>query len=470
MNRLATILLACILPLAGVAQVPTISGVTLGNNVTLPNNPTAGAAVYSAAGPTLDRVPLTFFGLSTLDIRNGLPPMDFPAGLVRTFDAYSTNSAGNNIARMNWCDVNTANGTYVWTQVDAFFALAHANNQKVIYTLACTPTWDAPSAEQGADPSGYMGNGSTSVPADCDFTTNPGYISCPQLINFVNQLMARYKGKIYAIEIWNEPNLTLYWKGTAAQLASIGQIVADDVHSQDGTVKVLTPAVTTVSGAQNWLPGFLSAKGIYAAYDMAAFHGYWSQSAGYDKAESQLQVISAFKSAFATAGLGNMPMIVTEGSWCTGLQAYCIQDLTQQSYYVPKCLMLYWTQGITSFQWYASDGASNPGWGRLVTPATTQTTPYTTLNPAGIAWQTTRRWMLGAFVTGGTADANGTYTVRISRPEIGYTAYVYWNSSGTNYTITLPANVTQRRDVTNAVTSLAGATTLSVGNAPVLVE
>lgn len=66
-------------------------------------------------------------------------------------------------------------------------------------------------------------------------------------------IVARYRGKIAAWEIWNEPDLTEYWKGSAGECAELVKQAAIAMRQAD-------PNVVLVLGGMSWGPG-----GVFSA-------------------------------------------------------------------------------------------------------------------------------------------------------------------------------------------------------------
>lgn len=76
-------------------------------------------------------------------------------------------------------------------------------------------------------------------------------------------------------EIWNEPDLTPFWSGTAAQYYSLYQKVSAAVKSVDSTLKVGGPVIATHNddrGTMNSFLAYLQANGL--PLDFFSFHWY----------------------------------------------------------------------------------------------------------------------------------------------------------------------------------------------------
>ena len=96
-----------------------------------------------------------------------------------------------------WKDIHVAPDVFVWDRLDEVMAKIEATGIKhILYVIAATPAWAArdPQAPHYAP---WLGPGSNSLPGDPNNSWKP----------FVYALSERYKGRIHAYEVWNEPQL-----------------------------------------------------------------------------------------------------------------------------------------------------------------------------------------------------------------------------------------------------------------------
>ena len=128
-----------------------------------------------------------------------------------------------------WAAVETQRGVYDWHLYDALVGAAQQRGLSVLAIIAYTPQW----ATDGPEIAG--------VPRDVeDWKT------------FCTKAAKRYRGRIAAWEIWNEPNLTKFWAGTREQYWQ--QILipgADAIHAVDPHALVAGPALAHV-GSRDW--------------------------------------------------------------------------------------------------------------------------------------------------------------------------------------------------------------------------
>lgn len=94
---------------------------------------------------------------------------------------------------VTWKDIHIGPDQYDWSRLDAL--VDQYSDRNILYCVAATPRWLAtdPDAPHYAP---WLGPGSNSLPYDID-----------EFNKFVWHLTKRYKGRIRAYEIWNEPQL-----------------------------------------------------------------------------------------------------------------------------------------------------------------------------------------------------------------------------------------------------------------------
>jgi len=92
----------------------------------------------------------------------------------------------------------------------------------------------------------------------------------PRYLNYVETVVRRYKGKIDAYEIWNEPNLT-EWYGTKDEFITMTRAAIKVIRSIDPDAKILAGAFARVP------KGFIrrmARAGVFDEADGISFHPY----------------------------------------------------------------------------------------------------------------------------------------------------------------------------------------------------
>jgi hypothetical protein len=124
-------------------------------------------------------------------------------------------------SRTAWLDLEPAKGQWAFDHLDALVTKAETNGvSDVLMVLGGTPTWAA--TKVLATDAAWMGPGSASMPASLD-----------DWRTYVSTVATRYKGRIAAYEIGNEPNFLTYWSGTPAEYRDFVSTAAAAIRAAD---------------------------------------------------------------------------------------------------------------------------------------------------------------------------------------------------------------------------------------------
>ncbi len=140
----------------------------------------------------------------------------------------STAASGAKWIRLDlwWFQVETTQGTYNWTKFDNLYALAKSKGLNVMLVVSGTPTWAS-------------GCGSVWCPPDAAHDT--------QWRSFLTAATNRYKDpalyNIHTYEIWNEPNIQLFFEVPNASVY-VNRVLKPAYQS----VIAADPAATILSG------------------------------------------------------------------------------------------------------------------------------------------------------------------------------------------------------------------------------
>lgn len=381
-------------------------------------------------------VPATFFGThvhSQSNINNvNWPTTSF--GTLRLWDTKTT-----------WADINTAQGVYNWTLLDGYINWASSHGIPVLYEVGHTPTWASHSPTDSIC-SGNLGS--------CDRPNQWAYLD-----TFIAALVSRYRGRIQAYEVWNEPHNNFYWNpanNSAADFVTLTQHIYNGIRTADPAALILSP-----SGNFDWMDStYYSTSGAIKTWDIISQHGYPSSS---QQPESMIAHTQSMQTVMRKYGL-TKPIWTSESSW--GLNNSI--DPLFASGYVARWALLQWSIGIQRAYWYAWD---NQAWGTLF-----NTTTKTVL-PAGVAYGQVYNWMVGATMSTPCSNQGTIWTCGFTRTSpVGYQAKAIWDTSQTcsvGSCTTLPQRVpsiyTQYRDLTGNVVQIQN-NIVPVGTRPVLLE
>ena len=162
------------------------------------------------------------------------------AGTVRLWDTSTS-----------WNAIERSRGVYTWAALDRAVAAAEAAGQEVLLVLGGTPEWAAVAAAPGSE---FAGTGS-SMPM-----TDPALFE-----DYVRAVLNRYGGRIAAYQIWNEANISQFWRGTPELMADLtARAYAIIKREQPGAVVVAASTGSRwVKGFTEFYPEYLTALGVF---------------------------------------------------------------------------------------------------------------------------------------------------------------------------------------------------------------
>jgi hypothetical protein len=177
--------------------------------------------------------------------------------------------AAANRWELRWESIEPQPGAFDWSAADAVVAANEAAGLPLLAVLIGTPGWAGPAA--GAPPRGLE-----VAPILPDGTIGPGN----HWAGFVHALASRYRGRIAAYEIWNEPNRPDFWSGTPSEYYRLLSVAMASIRHAD-------PAARVVFGGLDGYrdPSFFeqvldaamaddAPPGRRGAFDVLAWHAY----------------------------------------------------------------------------------------------------------------------------------------------------------------------------------------------------
>lgn len=151
-----------------------------------------------------------------------------------------------------WAFVEPEQDDFYWDRYDQLVAEAEERDLKIFATIAGTPDWAT---------SGGEGPGVPDEWADWS--------------DICYRAAARYRGRVHAWGMWNEPNLGKFWEGTLQEyLSIILRRGAQSVHSADRNALVGGPELAHLSSANwdDWLATCI--EGAIEELDVVTHHVY----------------------------------------------------------------------------------------------------------------------------------------------------------------------------------------------------
>ncbi|MBC7640662.1 MAG: hypothetical protein H7231_12895 [Rhodoferax sp.] len=277
-------------------------------------------------GATARLVDPASFGLNTVH-----SAATVPYGAVRLWDTRTT-----------WAHLEPVRGVFEWARLDGYVARARAQRVPVLLVLGSTPAWAA--TQPTAPGAGWLARGSSSPPySDADW------------VAYVDAVVARYKGRIGAYQIWNEAQSPQFWKGTPTGLAHLTRLAAQRVAALDpSAVVVSTPLQPRQPSWRAWSAAYLSALAERGwPVDVFAVHSY--QPDVLATPDGRFDLLRQVQSVLRAAGAPRRPLWDTEVNYSSPafadhpVQGQQAADWTARTYLDSIRL------GVARTYWYAWD-------------------------------------------------------------------------------------------------------------------
>jgi hypothetical protein len=354
------------------------------------------------------------------------PWPNLPFGAWRLMDAY-----------VRWYDLEPRKDEFNFARLDKYVALAEQKHVKVLLPLFGTPSWASArpaEIERGNPP------GSAAEPADmADWR------------NFIRAVATRYKGQVEAYEIWNEPNLKMFWTGSVEQLVSMSREAFQIIKSVDPAAIVVLPSCTTESGPK-YLDEFLKHGGGQYG-DIIGYHFYVHAM----PPETMLDVAARVKDILR-ANQVDKPVWNTESGWDEP-KPFPSDELAAA--YVSRALILAWAAGVGRFYWYAWD---NHDWVAL---EMVELDDVTEKRAAG-AYAAIHQWLAGAIIRSCENDSVNNWTCEFERG--GTRQWIVWNADGPRtYAVPVEWHTTHSTPLLGSIEKMKDGT-IQIGQTPVLLE
>lgn len=199
-----------------------------------------------------------------------------------------------------WAEIEPQKDHFDFKKFDDHVNSALSHHLTLMYTLGQTPRW----ASARPDEKGSRGLGAAAEPADM-----------ANWAHYVRTVATRYKGKITAYEIINEPRIPEaikpwspgFFSGSSAALAEMTRITAQEVKKIDPSAKIVCPPMETAFDGLKRLDAFLN-TGAGKYCDVISFH-YYLPHHSVDELRSLVQETRRIT---VKHGLGNVPIWNTE--------------------------------------------------------------------------------------------------------------------------------------------------------------
>jgi hypothetical protein len=193
-----------------------------------------------------------------------------------------------------WSGIEHNRGEWNFSEYDGYVALGNRFNKKHMAILAYDVSW---------------------LPH-----SKPDHISkedLPLYLEYVRQTVQHYRGKVDVWEIWNEPNLSRFWKGSREDFFTLVKETAKVIRESDPKATIAACGFFRVPSG---LIKKMFAQGVFTNIDLISFHPYAVNATAsvrlYDRLEKlvrelgfQGQIIAS-EAGYPTRGL--YPTVVSE--------------------------------------------------------------------------------------------------------------------------------------------------------------
>ena len=394
--------------------------------------------------PTANPIPSAFFGMHIHHMVSGAPqPTPWPAipfGSWRFWDAYAA-----------WPNLEPEKGKWNFQFTDKYVDAAEAHHVQVLFPIALSPAW---ASARPQEKSAY----------------SPGNAAEPKDINdwrnYVRTVATRYKGRVHAYEIWNEPNLKGFYSGSTAQLVQLASVAYQTLKEIDQENIICSPAFTGASGLPLFDQYLQAGGGKYA--DVIGYHLYVNPAPPEDMVPLTQQV----EAVMSKHGVRNKQLWDTETGWAIqntqsevkpapgkGFNSVVL-SLDQASAYVARTYILAWAMDVSRLYWYS--------WDNKIMGLTEE--DGKTLKPPAHAYAEVEKWLVGARMNSCASDASWTWTSEISR-DGGYHGWLVWNpNQSLSFKIPPTWNPKLVRDLKGAQREIPPKGNIEIGPSPILLE
>lgn len=144
---------------------------------------------------------------------------------------------------------------------------------------------------------------------------------------YVQALVSRYAGRGVVWEVWNEPNISHFWrldpgetldtKAAIAEYLALAEYIVPIVRQADPGATVIGPAAANYN--TTWLWYAIQYKGLTSLFDGLSVHPYQGATGRPELVIAQHDMVQGWMRASETAGRGPViPVWFTEIGWSTG--------------------------------------------------------------------------------------------------------------------------------------------------------
>lgn len=400
------------------------------------------SAGSSTPGQPVD-VPIAdaLFGTHVKSLASGDQQLPERAGSIRLWDSSVT-----------WRELEPVRGQIRWGALDSAVAQAQEMGARdILWVHGSTPRW----AAKDKDAAGLYGPGTSSAPSERAY------------LAFLRKVAERYRGRITAYQVWNEANLTIFYRGTGASLARL-IAKAREVLAEVDPDALLVGASTTVrrlGPVRTWYDQYATALARAGwPVDAMAVHLYPMADQGVGTRASYIRFMREWLAERGWTG----PL------WDTEVNYGDRRDFATIKVTVPQARAAGWVArtyidslalGVDRVYWYA--------WNDHILGIDQVDVRTGAVLPAGTAFLTVQQWLRGGRWRGCTGELvtptgeEGAVT-RCEVQTVEGPALILF-SHGAATTVPMPAGATRVCQLDGSCAEPTGSS-LPVGDNPILVR
>ncbi len=247
----------------------SVTAIMQANNITNPNLIRVGQRLWipgTSGGTATATTTTTPNPSASLGYGFGIQPW----GADINFVVDATKGAGFNWVRFQvpWKDFErNAKGEYNWGDLDSVLNTLHDGGLNVAVSVVKAPTWARPD--------------------NTDLTVDGPPENPQDYADFLTAFVARYQGKVQAIELWNEPNLWHEWGNERLDAARYVRLLCagyNAIKAQDADVRVLSGGLTPtgVNDGQIAIDDVVFLQRMYQNGARSCFDGLGAHPSGYN--------------------------------------------------------------------------------------------------------------------------------------------------------------------------------------------
>ena len=249
-------------------------------------------------------------------------------------DVMAAHNVSWNREEFRWDMVQPAPNRWDWGFTDEMVDKATRRGVNILGLLAYSVGWASPGAGVGSNQPAYM------MPANLD-----AYRA------YVHTVVSRYKGRVRAWEVWNEPNHGAFWRPApnASEYGTLLRVASEAIRAADPSARVVLGGVSGSDIA--FLEQTVAVAG-WQSFDVLAAHPYVAPKSpefGY-LADGELTKLQAFVNRHG----GGKPIWLTEIGWpsSTPGQWGVGSAETQANYLVRGFVQAAASPGVERVFWY----------------------------------------------------------------------------------------------------------------------